>query len=216
MSSILWIIPIAIVIGLGVWYMKRRKAAERAIKADHGVSIVIPDACSDDANRYFTRPDQKGVTVRSFGPVPTEQALQLIDSGIAHTLRNTENQNWTNFRTIEEFEVFLVPPATHNVETDPGSPAILVRQLDPNGVDVRETQAAGTCIGVEGGVLGKTDTRYPAIVLPYEDTELPAHAVYLEESARNEAEHIVMWVNNKNMFFNYVGANDQHPIFPDA
>jgi hypothetical protein len=210
--SILWLIPIFAAIAFVAWYLPKRKAAKKAKQFPQILSVDIPAICYEPESNHHT---PGGVVVRSYIPVGPE-VLQLIENGIAHTLRNTASQNWANFRNLSDFQVFLVPPATHNVEDDPGSPALLVKSLDPNGVDIRTTQAAGTCMGVPGGILRGDDVRYPSIILPYEDSELPAHAQYFEESARNEAEHIVMWANNRAMFFNYVGANDQHPIFPDA
>lgn len=207
--SALWLIPIGIAIGFAVWFLQRRHAKKFEARHPLTYSVEIPPECYDNNQQTAN-----GVTVRPYALVSPE-ALQLIENGIAHTIRNTANQNWSQFRNLSDFQVFLVPPMTHNVETDPGSPALMVKYLDAGG-NIGQVQAAGTCIGVSGSILGLADPRYPSIILPFEASQLPAHASYLEESARNEAEHIVMWANNKNMYFNYTGANDQHPIFPDA
>lgn len=192
--------------------MIRRKRAKKVAERPLTYSVDIPDACTEPEGFHQSL---GGITVRSYLPV-SDEALARIEAGIAHTVRNTLNL-WgtgTPFSNLTEWQVFLVPPATHNVETDPGSPALLVKYLDAGG-NVQTSQAAGTCMGVDGGILGRSDGRYPSIILPYEESELPDHANYLEESARNEAEHIRMWANNKAMYANYTGANDQHPIFPD-
>jgi membrane protein required for beta-lactamase induction len=86
--------------------------------------------------------------------------------------------------------------------------------------DVGQVQSAGTCIGVDGSMFiphkgPVTDPRYPSEVLPYEDGELPAHAQYLEESARNESEHLAEWMNNKTMFHSFAIVGDIHPHFED-
>jgi hypothetical protein len=197
---------------VGVAYLlKMYKGKRRAKQNPLTYSVDIPESCYDNGVVM-----DSGLIIRPYIPVSVDAQL-LIEAGIAHTIRNTLGL-WgigTPFSNLAEWQVFLVPPDTHNVETDPGSPALLVKALDPSG-NLYQVQAAGTCMGVDGGLLGLQDPRTPAIILPYEESQLPAHAVYLEESARNEAEHIRMWANNKSMYFNYTGANDQHPIFEDA
>jgi hypothetical protein len=191
--------------------LKHVKVAAKVKSHPLTYNVEIPDACFTD-EAFHKTPDE--ITVRSYVPVPAGD-LQLIEDGIKHTIRNARHYNpsWpdVDLRTVQ---VFLVPPDTHNVETDPGSPALLVKYLDLAG-NIQTAQSAGTCIGVAGGMLGTEDTRYPSTVIPYEPGETDLHAVYFEESNRNEREHIEEWLFNRAMFFTYAIVGDVHPHFPD-
>jgi hypothetical protein len=158
-----------------------------------------------------------GVTVRSCVDVPAA-ALEAIDRGIQHQIRNSSHYNpsWTGVRSLSEYQVFLVPPTAHNQD---GSPALIVRYLTQSST-VGTEQSAGTCIGVDGALFvpGKgprTDGRYPSIVLPEQSAENWRYISYLEESARNESEHIAEWVNNKDMFRTFATVGDVHPHCED-
>jgi hypothetical protein len=174
-------------------------------------NVDIPDACYSEEARHVT---PGGIVVRSYVAVP-ESDLQLIENGNTHTFRNARHYNpsWPDV-DLSTVQVFLVPPMTHNVETDPGSPALLVKFLDAAG-NIVPIQSAGTCIGVSGGLLGTVDPRYPSTVIPYEPGETDLHAFYFEESNRNEREHVEEWLFNRAMFFTYAIVGDVHPHFPD-
>jgi hypothetical protein len=185
--------------------------------------IAAPDAahpeCLYDESSFHLTPG--GVTVRSCVPVPDE-ALAAIERGIAHQIRNSShyNPNWTGARSLSEYQVFLIPEMAVNRETDPGSPALLVRYLTQNSSLSDPVQTAGTVIGVDGAmfVVGKgpvADPRYSSEVLPEQSQENWTHLAYLEESSRNESEHKAEWDNNRAMFRTYAIVGDVHPHFPD-
>jgi hypothetical protein len=51
--------------------------------------------------------------------------------------------------------------------------------------------------------------------MPYEPGEENDHLVYIEETARNESEHLAEWSNDKTMFYSFAIVGDVHPHFPD-
>jgi hypothetical protein len=176
------------------------------------------DDCLYQAGSLHKTPG--GVFVNACVDVPPD-ALAAIERGIAHQIRNSSHYNpaWPAFRKLNEYQVFLVPPTAHNVETAPGSPALLVKYQDESG-NVLSIQSAGTCIGVDGAIFGRNiglqhDGRYPSIVLPEQSAEQWKYLNYLEESARNESEHIAEWNNDKAMFYSFAITGDVHPHFPD-
>jgi hypothetical protein len=212
-NIILPIVVLALVFGFA-WFLERRKAKEKAKKHPLTYNVDIPF----DKLLEFPQFTKNGITVRSTVVVPDE-ALDAIDRGFSHTITNSRHYNpsWDKGGSpTTDAQVFLIPKMVTNVETDPGSPAILVRYLDPNGVDIRTAQSAGTNIGVDGAILGGiADTRWPSVVAcSQEDTDW-AHIPYLEETIRNEFEHNQEWWNDKGMFFSFGIVGDVHPHFPD-
>jgi hypothetical protein len=161
-----------------------------------------------------------GVTLRSCVDVPLD-AQQAIDRGVAHQIRNSSHYNpgWTAVRTLPEYQFFFVPPTAHNQVNDPGSPALMVRYLTMSST-VGVIQSAGTCLGVDGTMFipGKgpvQDPRYASPILPEQSVERWQYLNYLEESARNESEHIAEWFNNRDMFKTFAIVGDIHPHFED-
>jgi hypothetical protein len=186
-------------------------------------SIDRPNPAGDDCLYLETsyHPTPGGVTVRSCVDVPAD-ALAAIDRGISHQIRNSSHYNpgWTVGRTLQEYQIFMVPQMTVNEQTDPGSPALRVKYLTQSSTVSDPVQTAGTCIGVDGAMFvpGRgpvADPRYPSIVLPEQSQENWTHLAYLEESARNESEHLAEWWNNKAMFHTFAIVGDVHPHFPD-
>jgi hypothetical protein len=220
--SIFWLIPIGIAIAAFVWFLKSRDAKKNQAQAPvFNVDINTPLTQELFADGVFT---PGGATVRalkSMGTIPAE-ALDAIDRGISHQIRNSGalHPDWKVFQNLSEYQLYLIDPMTHNVETDPGSPALIAKYLDLSS-NVGQQQTAGTCIGVDGAIFipgtgPSNDARYPSIVLPYEPGEMDKHASYFEESARNESEHIREWGNDKVMFRSFAIVGDVHPHFPDT
>jgi hypothetical protein len=210
-----WIAPILVFGGLAALVYVLLYLKKKNLQKKHPLIYNVDIPFDRLIDPYFSTAN--GVTVRSVVPVPAE-ALQAIENGIAHQIRNTQRAKpeWTGFRNLSEYQVFLIDPHTHNVETEPGSPALLVKALNPNGVDVFTVQSAGTCIGVAGGILGGADDpRYPSIVLPHQAQEDWRFLNYLEESARFESEHIAEWGNDKQYFYSFANTGDVHPHWPD-
>jgi hypothetical protein len=183
----------------------------------------MPDAahpeCLYDESSFRLTPG--GVTVRSCVDVPAE-ALAAIERGIAHQIRNSSHYNpdWVGARNLWEYQVFLVPQMAVNQETDPGSPALLVKYLTVNSTVGGPIQTAGTCIGVDGsifvpgtGPIG--DSRFPSEILAEQSQQNWSHLAYLEEASRNESEHRAEWDNNKAMFRTFAIVGDVHPHFED-
>ncbi len=211
--TVLWLIPIGIVIGIGIWYLMRCKAKAKAIARPLTFSVDIP-ASVYDATAFALTPN--GITTRSTSPVPPE-ALAAIDRGFTHTAINSKHYNpdWVTGYDPTQAQVFLIPKMATNVETDPGSPALLVKFLDAGG-NIESIQSAGTCIGVAGAALwGVTDPRVPSIIICEQSDTNWSHLPYLEEAVRNEFEHIFEWLNNKAMFQTFAIVGDVHPHFPD-
>jgi hypothetical protein len=207
-----WIFFVIICAAIGgfVFFLLRKKKQSVAAKHPLVYNVDIPMDQLLDA--VFT---PAGITVRSTVPVPAE-ALDAIDRGFAHTITNSRHYNpsWTEGADPAKAQVYLIPKMTTNVETDPGSPALLVRMLDSGRV-IETIQAAGTNIGVPGSLLYGDDPRYPSIVVCEQSDTNWAHLAYLEESVRNEFEHNQEWLNDKTMFYSFAIAGDVHPHFPD-
>lgn len=224
MNLVITIFIAGLFVGLG-YFLLRYQAKRRGKQHPAVLNVVLPDSNYKEENYYNShgRELNDGVTVRTYDDdngvrvdVP-QVVLDAIEEGIAHQIRNSSaaRPSWTQFRNIKDYEVYLVKPHTHNVETDPGSPALLVNYSDAAGNQLK-LQSAGTCIGVGGAVLfGGTDTRYPAIVMPYEPGEEVEHLTYIRETARNESEHLAEWMNDRQMFASFAIVGDVHPHFPD-
>jgi hypothetical protein len=199
-------------LGVGIFILLRLKAKRAAKKHPLVFNVDIPfDRLLE---QQFT---PLGITVRSTSVVPPE-ALDAIDRGFQHTITNSRHYNpsWTNGGTPQEAQIFLIPRMTTNVETEPGSPALILKYLNVNGVDIEEAQTAGTNIGVDGSILyGVTDIRYPSVVVCEQSDCNWQYLNYLEESVRNEFEHNQEWLNSKSMFFTFATVGDVHPHFPD-
>jgi hypothetical protein len=105
---------------------------------------------------------------------------------------------WVFKKRIEDYNVAFIDPQATNMD---GSPALLIRGI----------QSAGTCIGVGDDGLSES-----AIILPHQSATNWRYVDYLRDSVRHESEHIVLWANDRALFYYYVGANDIHPIFPSV
>jgi hypothetical protein len=222
LSSPYMLIPIGVVLAGIVFLLLSLQKKQNVI--DHPVITNIDINVADfDATSYHQTP--KGVTVRSYQPVPAE-ALDAVDRGILHQILNASyaNPTWTNFARYRDYEVFLIDPQGYTEIDDPGAPALFVRALQPASTTQTYTiKSAGTCIGVGGSILGQfDDTRYPAIVVCHQATPDPAHPeqlpwshlAFLEEAVRNESEHIREWTNDHAVFTQFAIAGDVHPHWP--
>jgi hypothetical protein len=209
---VIFLIVVAAIAGF-IYFLLWRKSKKKAGVLTNSVEIPYD-------NLLTMQMTEGGVTVRSNVVVPPE-ALAAIDRGIQHQITNSSHYNpgWTIARTLPEYQVFLIPPHTHNVVTEPGSPALLVKYLTMAGT-VGEVQTAGTCIGVDGAMFvpGKgpvSDPRHPSMVLPHQAGESWQYLSYLEESARNESEHLAEFFNDRTMFKSFAIVGDVHPHFED-
>ncbi len=139
--------------------------------------------------------------LRSNVLVPDE-ALAAIRDGVALQIERSSaaHPDWVQGNNIEDYTILFINPMAVNVETDPGSPALIVGGI----------QCAGTCLGVGND----HSANRPVIVLPHQVATNWTHLEYLKQSARNESEHIRLNWCDAAMFAHYQGVNDQHPIFP--
>lgn len=211
-----WVIFVIVCAAIGglIWFLLRQK---KKAKSKYVLTYSVDIPYEKLIEQPFFTPG--GITVRSYIPVP-DSDLELIERGVRHTITNARHYNpsWPE-PNLRDIQFFLIPPHTHNVETDSGSPALIVKYLTMAGT-VGTEQTAGTCIGVDGAMFmpGKgpvQDPRYPSVVLAYEEGETKEHASYFEESARNEFEHLDEWTNNREMFKSFAIVGDRHPHFED-
>jgi hypothetical protein len=141
----------------------------------------------------------KGIKIRSTVQVPA-QTLADIDTGIDELLARypLKYPQWTSHTKHSDYSVVFVDPMATNVETEPGSPAILVRGY----------QSAGTNIGA-------CKTCFPPIhiVAPHQEKEGWRFRQYLINTIWFEGEHIFEG-NDINVWQQYVGGNDSHPHVP--
>lgn len=182
--TLLYVIGIACAVTAFAIYLIRRTRKNRP-------NYVIPEIFE----YKYTTP--QGVKLLSVKPIPDYVQL-LIENGIGTQIWKSHQQypKWAYFDRFSDYSVMFIDPMVTNGD---GSPAIFVQGI----------QAAGTCIGLnDGRPYG------PTIVLPHQfDTHWNFQS-YLQESARNESEHIRLWGNDRELFKYYLGDKDIHPIFP--
>lgn len=143
-----------------------------------------------------------GVSWESVVPVPIE-ALDEVDAGIGEQIyrHSAKHPDWAVGRRHDEYKVYFVNPMAINVETEPGSPALIM----PNG-----QHTAGTCVGV-----GHDTSRPPAIVLPHQKPMNWQFTDYLMHSAWHESEHLREFANDPQVFWFFSQpGNDIHPHVP--
>lgn len=140
-----------------------------------------------------------GVWVIADVPVPQE-ALDDIDTGITNQLIRTRlaEPSWTEKNNFSDYHLMFVEPMATNQETEPGSPALIVKGY----------QTAGTVVGV-----GNDGCNMDFIVLPHQRDSNWKYRDYLMHSAWHESEHDREWPNNKNIFFSFANAGDVHPHY---
>lgn len=136
-------------------------------------AIGIPSSHAEFKHEYTT---PFGVKVRSTVKVPP-QALDAIDRGILEQLDriNRAKPEWTNRQSPSQYAVLFVDPMATNVETEPGSPAILIKGV----------QSAGTVIGWNGDAGMKRSY----IVAPHQDATQWRYLDYLKRTIWYESEH---------------------------
>lgn len=141
-----------------------------------------------------------GVWVIADVPVPSE-ALTAIDEGIALQIERSSfyNPTWVNKRHLSDYKVMFVDPMATNVETDPGSPALIVHGI----------QTAGTVVGVGGDGCNVN-----FILIPHQAASNWTHIDYLKQTARNESEHDAEWANDPVIFRSFAISGDVHPHWP--
>ncbi len=152
------------------------------------------------ANFKFDYVTPRGIKVKSTATVP-EKALTLIDSGIENQIvrHSARYPSWALGKEHVEYSVLFIEPMATNVETEPGSPALLVKGI----------QTAGTCIGERPASMPLVH-----IVLPNQGDTDWRYEDYLMFSAWYESEHIRESMNDWDVFYEFVGAGDVHPHVP--
>lgn len=137
-----------------------------------------------------------------------QAALDAIRDGVAKQIRlsSAKFPLWVAVRHPDDYQIFLIDPQATNVETDPGSPALIVHP--PNGIG--SIQACGTVIGV-----GNDHNGFPTLVMPHQVDSNWTHLPYLSSCSRNESEHLAGWANDQAWFWSWYGPNDVHPEWPD-
>lgn len=185
----------AIGLVVGIYFLTRK--SDWASK--HATEVVpLPEKLP---TKYLS---ERGVSV--FSAVrPSDLQLRLIDEGIQITINNTAGKNWQKYRHHSEFEIILLPLTDYSKIG--GCP--LLRTTGMNSITI-----AGAVIGVRQKGSG-VDAKRPMIAMPYSDVKSEYCQNLYRDTAKHEAEHIVL-LNDLTQFFFYTGVNDIHPIFGKA
>lgn len=128
-----------------------------------------------------------------------------IEAGLKQTIAGAtyHNPTWRTYTNTANYGVAMIKKQATNQD---GTPALLV-----NG----NLQTAGTVINAytDGNPRGGE----PVIILPTPD-QWPAagdpYWIYLQNSARNEGEHVIEWRNDLNEFLHRAIVADIHPHWP--
>lgn len=179
----------------GFYFLRKRGSIDRGIWKALDSEVGHPKHLAQFKYSYTT---PEGARVRSTVPVP-DVALNAVDNGIRNQIvrHNRKFPHWNNYRSISDYDVLFVEPTAHNVETEPGSPAILVRG----------TQSAGSAIGLEP----RSAADRPYMVIPHQEAEGWRFINYLMRTAWNESEHVREAVNDYGVFLHYAHTGDIHP-----
>lgn len=156
----------------------------------------------------------QGCKVRGVVDLPAA-FLAFVDTGIQNQIDryNVHYPTWENYKKISDYNILVVDPMATNVETDPGSPALLVHGY----------QSAGTCIGVNPYDNGKPHpawqfwkraVRVPWIVVPHQADSNWSHGDYFMNTIHNESEHVREATNDREVFMSYAITGDVHPHVP--
>lgn len=173
-----------------------RKYEKNKIRLWHGVPIP--------RDFPYKRQTLAGATVKSVVPVPSF-VLKWIDEGISEMVISVwgAKPDWQNFLQHRDYTVLLIEPMSFYSGSNPtiqGAPQITVN-------DGRNASAMNLGTGNDG-YNGKV------MVIPHQTGQDWRFVDYFRKSVRYEAEHIVIWMNDEQMFWRYTGQNDIHPIFP--
>ena len=165
-------------------------------------AVGIPSSHAEFKHSYRT---PRGVDVKSTVEVPMN-VLFTIDQGILMQLDriNIARPDWKNKLNPNQYAVLFVDPMATNVETDPGSPAILIKGI----------QSAGTVIGFNGDAGMKQSY----IVAPHQADTQWRYIDYLRRTIWYESEHDRECnepdpKNPSNDCYHFRGVNDIHPHF---
>lgn len=194
-----WYIFIVAAIGLVVygvhWFVQ-----SQALKKIHQdlTNLGIPKHVS---RLKYKQISPMGVRFFSTVKLPVD-AMLLVEDGIENQIErhNERFPQWRRYHLLTDYDVIFIDPMATNVETEPGSPALLVKGY----------QAAGTCIGLDG--LPAVDR--PHIVLPHQENQEWRFRDYLMRSAWHESEHVREWENDIEVYARFIGAGDVHPHIP--
>lgn len=186
--------------------------AAKPIPKDCYESVTIPPNVND---HVITTPG--GVTIRSVVDVPLQAQLALDQAAQADIATYAQFfPQWTKYRTLPEFTVFVIEPDHYSTEADPGAGLINVAYSTGtlNGVPTgRATvSSAGTCIGCPGSGYSGT----PAAVIPEQGPSWE-HLRMFREAAFNEWQHAIECANDAGgVCMQFAIVADQHPHFgPD-
>ncbi len=193
LPTILTIIGLTAAIGLIFW----RKYQRGKFKVYHGVPIP--------KKFPLTLTTAGGVTVKSVVPVPT-YVQNWIDAGIQKQIDCVERLRpyWDNYRSLRDYTVFIIEPMGFSSDPSPllnGAPILTV-------ADGRNASATNLGTGGDGYPV-------PTVVIPHQHQQDWHYDVLFRNGVRFETEHIVCWMNDQRLFWEYTNANDRHPIFPD-
>jgi hypothetical protein len=181
------------------WYVKFRNRDPQIIKNNLVTAGIDPKRYANFQKSYTT---PRGIAVKSTAPVPPA-FLQIIDASIERMIRNHRRAQptWTKHVNIPDYAVLLIDPMTTNVETEPGSPALLVKGV----------QTAGTVIGYHP----QANLSRPHIVAPHQDEQDWRFQSYFAHTIYNEGEHVIESQNDWGIFMHYAHAGDVHPHVGD-
>lgn len=196
---IIWLIVLGIAAGLFVaWYFTRK---DKKTGGGFGTpSVPIPQ----DFRHQYTRPD--GGYVFTMHPIPEDRrdaVLGAMTAGLQKCIdvTNHHNAEWRRYANPAEYAIICISPMARNSD---GSPALVTS----SGI-----QTAGTVLNV--GFPDNMERGEPIIVLA--DQGHPDYGWnwldYLKNAAWFEAEHVREWLNDKAVFWFFVGQGDIHPHF---
>lgn len=130
---------------------------------------------------------------------------EAVEAGLKQTIAGAQyhNPTWHTYALPANYGVVMIKKQATNQD---GTPALLV-----NG----SIQTAGTVINAYTDFNPRGGE--PVIVLPMPDTWPAAgdpYWSYLQNSARNEGEHVIEWRNDPNEFLKRAVVADVHPHWP--
>lgn len=144
-----------------------------------------------------------GARVKSTTDNVPPDVLALIDEGLQNqiTRHSARYPHWPFYKTISDYDVLLIEPMCHNVESTPGAPCIFAMGI----------QTAGTTIGT----WPYSAVDKPYIVVPHQAGEGWQYRDYFMRSVWHESEHVREFKNSyDDVFQRYLGPNDVHPHVP--
>jgi hypothetical protein len=205
MIAALAIIIIAAVVAWILLSRRKATAAARPTPApDPSPFPVPPSPDPQDHTGFKQQHTPLGALVLSSTDRPSipARALVLIDEGISLCI-NRMPASWVECRDHSDYILKFIDPMATNVETDPGSPALLVMVQGKDGME--QVQVAGyTVFGSES-----------SMILPHQFSSDWSFEDYLRGSVWSESEHWTEHANDMNEFDRWLYVvGDSHPHRP--